>query len=277
MPKSASDRFQASLLSSDAIGRAAADMSRGYEVGRAGIIIRHNAAGDPVYIVPNERKAAYKKTYLLRTPEDGEFILQLPDSTLIWLNGSSTIKYPANFDQHEISLEMTGEVFIERSKDRFHHYIISPPTANGQRSTVVLPPSSQFDINAYSDDGELLVTLISGDAVIDSESPIKGFQFTNGKQAVFIHDSLSHVRSVNAMDIISWRNGTFYYRDASIQRIMPAIARWYDMEVQYPFRIPDKKFNLRMERSASLNDVLNNLKSQGLHVTHFGKIITIWR
>ena len=276
-PKSDSDRFQASLLPSDAVDRAAADMSRGYAVGRAGIKIRENANGDPVYIIPNERKAAHNKTYLVSTPADGEFILQLPDSTLIWLNGSSTVKYPANFDQQNIAIEITGEVFVERSKDRFHHFTITPLSVIGHRSSIQLLPFSRIDINAYSDEEGLLVTLISGDADIDSSSTRKRFQFTNGKQNVFIGDSLLHTRSVNTMDVISWRNGAFYYREAPIQRIMPAIARWYGMDVEYPFRIPDKKFNLRMERSASLNDILKNLQSQGLHVTHLGKKITIWR
>ncbi len=277
LPKSNSDRFRASLFSSDAVDKAAADMSRGFEVGKAGIKISHNADGDRIYIIPNERKAPYKKTYQLRTPEDGEVILQLPDSTLIWLNGSSTVKYPANFDQQNIAIEITGEVYVEKSKDSFHQYHIIGLAPNKERLTVNAGPLSRFDLNAYADDEGLLVTLISGDAGIVSDSTVKEFHFTNGIQAVFKYDSLSNTRSVDTLEIISWRNGTFYYRDAPIQRIMPAIARWYDMDVQYAYRIPDKKFNLRMERSASLTDILKSLQNQGLHVTHLGKNITIWR
>ena len=32
-----------------------------------------------------------------------------------------------------------------------------------------------------------------------------------------------------------------------------------------------------MNRSASITDILDNLKSQGLRITHLGKNITIWK
>ena len=283
-PKSGLERFQASIFSSDAVSRAYEDLSRGFAAGRAGIKIHDNANGEPVYVMPNEISADYSKFYLLKTPADGEFILQLPDSTLIWLNGSSTIKYPANFNQHDIAIEFSGEVYIERSGNAFYKYTIKPATAsdqkpaiNGQPPTIALPPFSKLDINNYPDNEGLLVTLISGETSKNVGTAEKGFHLLTGKQVVIINDSVSHPLDFTASEVTSWRNGTFYYRQTSIQNIMPAIAKWYEMDVQYPFGIPDKKFNLRMDRSASVTDILDNLKLQGLNVTHLGKNITIWK
>jgi ferric-dicitrate binding protein FerR (iron transport regulator) len=276
-PKSSLDRFQAGLFSSGGVDRAFEDISRGFAAGRAGIKITDNAKGEPIYIMPNESRAASSKFYMLKTPADGEFILQLPDSTLIWLNGSSAIKYPANFNQRDIVIEISGEVYVERSKDAFHHYIIMPSSINGQLSPIQIPPSAKLDISNYPDNEGLLVTLISGDVGMNGGTAEKGFHFSIGKQVVIINDSLAYTQDVNASEVTSWRNGTFYYRQTSILNIMPAIAKWYEMDVQYPFGIPDKKFNLRMDRNASVTDILDNLKNQGLHVTHLGKNITIWK
>ncbi len=280
-PKSNTDRFQASLFSSDAVDKAGADMLRGYGVGRAGIKISHNAAGDPVYTVPNEKTAAYEKTYLLKTPAGGEFILQLPDGTLIWLNDSSTVKYPANFDQQNIAIEITGEVFIERSKNAFYHFNISisrqDESLRAAGLTLKTEPLSQCNINAYPDKKEISVTLISGRAKLIHGNTDNGFQLPIGKQAVIVDGSVRSVLDVGVQDVSSWKNGTFYYRETSIQHIMQAIARWYGVDLYYPMGIPDKKFNLRMERSAELCDILKNLQSQGLHVTYLGNNITIWK
>ena len=99
----------------------------------------------------------------------------------------------------------------------------------------------------------------------------------NGQQVLIIHDSLALTRDVNADEIIAWKNGEFYYQDAGLPLILPAIAKWYDVYIQYGSQIPDKKISLRTPRSAPLSEVLDNLRKQGLHITRNGKTITVWK
>ncbi len=59
--------------------------------------------------------------------------------------------------------------------------------------------------------------------------------------------------------------------------MMPAIAKWYDVDVRYVGRVPDKKFNLQMLRSEPISKLLDNLTVQGLHITQQGSTVTIWK
>jgi hypothetical protein len=272
LPGSKYKNFEATMISSDGVKIIFDDFYRGFKAGRAGITFGKTDNGEPIYIAADERKARNDKFYELITPPGGEFILQLPDGTLVWINAASKIKYPANFNQDTIRIEVEGEVYIQRSKDNSHTFLINRISAsakasadklvNGQGSTIQPKPSSNFNINTYPGNDEMLVTLIRGAA---------------GQQTLIIHDSLALTHDVNAEEIIAWKNGEFYYKDAALTIMMPAIANWYDVDIQFTGQVPDKKFSLRMPRSVPISEVLESLQKQGLHITRQGKAITIWK
>jgi len=269
--------YRAEMVSSDGIKTMTEDFNRGYEAGKAGIKFGKTDKGEPIYIAANEPRAKKDKTYSLHTAPSGEFILQLPDGTLIWMNAASRIKYPANFDQDTIRIEVDGEVYIEIIKNTTHHFLITPLTANRQPPTIHAQPSSNLNINTYSDNDEMLVTLIRGAADAKMNISDIKYHFINGQQALIIHDTLALIRDVNEEEIIAWKNGEFNYKDAGLPLILPAIAKWYNVDIQYGSQIPDKKFSLRMPRNTPLSKVLENLQKQGLHITQHGKTVTIWK
>jgi ferric-dicitrate binding protein FerR (iron transport regulator) len=286
-PASKYKNYQAEMISSDGVKTMINDFYRGFKAGLAGVKFGKTEKGEPIYIAADERKARNDKFYELITPPGGEFILQLPDGTLVWMNAASTIKYPANFEQDSIRIEVDGEAYIERSKDGSRQFLISPLSAsanpsadkahNARRITLNAEPSSSLNINTYSGSDQVFVTLIQGKADAKGESAEKDFHYTNGQQAVFVNDSLAITREVNTNEIISWKNGEFNFKGTTLPTMMPAIAKWYDVEVQYTSRIPDKKFNLQMSRSEPISKLLDNLTAQGLHITQQGNTITVWK
>jgi ferric-dicitrate binding protein FerR (iron transport regulator) len=271
--------YEAELISPDGVKTMMNDFYRGFKAGLAGVKFGKTENGEPIYIAADERKAGKDKQYELITPPGGEFILQLPDGTLVWMNAASTIKYPANFEQDSIHIEVDGEVYIEKSKDPTRNYLVSRLTTNPARAGLTLnaKPSTNLNINTYSGNNETLVTLIRGNTDIKGKTAEKNFHYSNGQQAVFVNDSLVSTRDVEVNEIIAWKNGSFNYKESTLPTMMPAIAKWYDVDVQYIGKIPDKKYNLQMPRNEPLSKVLDNLKNQGLHITHQDKTITIWK
>jgi transmembrane sensor len=272
--------YKAEMVSSDGIKSMVEDFNRGYEAGRAGIKFGKTEKGEPIYIAANEHKAKKDKTYSLHTAPGGEFILQLPDGTMIWMNAASRITYPANFDQDTIRIKVEGEVYIEMSKDSSHKILIKPstvPHVRDQPSTIQVQPSSNLNINSYIGHDELTLTLIQGEAAVKLDTIKNKILLVKGEQAAIILDMITVVHDVDLTEIIAWKNGEFYYRQAGLPLILPAIANWYDVDIQYGSQIPDKKISLRMPRTAPLSEVLDNLRKQDLHITQRGKIITIWK
>ncbi|MDP4251939.1 MAG: DUF4974 domain-containing protein [Bacteroidota bacterium] len=288
LPGSKYKNYKAEMISSDGVRIAIDDFHRGFLAGKAGIKFGETDKGEPIYIAANKHKAKKDAFYTLITPPAGMFILQFPEGTRIWLNAASTIQYPANFDQDTIRIEMEGEAYFEMSGDSTHHFLIRPATGNpaspgyggqsGHRSTVSVKNSAALNINSYRGNREQLLTLVRGVAVLNRDTTENNLHLLSGQGAVIRNDSLALIRDVDTTAIIAWKNGEIYYKDAGLPVIMPAMAKWYDVDIQYAGGfIPDKKFSLRMPRSAALSEVLDSLQKQGLHFTRQGKMITIWK
>ncbi|HYG19835.1 MAG TPA: FecR domain-containing protein [Ohtaekwangia sp.] len=75
----------------------------------------------------------------------------LPDGTLVWLKGSSTLTYPSAFLQETRNVSLHGEALFEVTKDAQHPFIISC----GDLTTTVLGTS--FNIKSINEQIEVVV------------------------------------------------------------------------------------------------------------------------
>ena len=253
------------------------DFLRGLYAGFAGITFGKTEKGEPIYIAPDEPNAKKDKFYTLKTAPGGMFILQLPDGTRIWMNESSTIKYPANFNQDTIRIQIEGEANIENAKSPTHHFIITTATRSAVdgESVFAVPPLSSLNINTNAGADEMLVTQTLGTSQHDPATTETGVNLEGGQQALVKHGNISGWRTVDTKEVIAWKNGEFYFKDASVQTIMNAIANYYDVEIQYPSGIPDKKISLQVARSAPIEVVLGMLKMQGIRSSKNGRTVVI--
>ncbi len=161
----------------------------GVSAGFAGITIERNQLGDLDYYASSKNRDKQLR-YTVATAHKGNLRharLILPDSTWIWLNVSTWIKYPRNFSQDTIQISLDGEAYIEGKRDSLHPYIISllrirlsevestnrqPSTVNHQPSAKVIIEAStaHFDVISYSDSLTTLITAITGNILIRMDS-----------------------------------------------------------------------------------------------------------
>src|SRR3546814_3063707 len=72
----------------------------------------------------------------LRTPRGGQYRLQLPDGTKVWLNAASSIRYPIAFSANERRVEITGEVYLEVAHDVAHPFVVDISSATGKKGAI---------------------------------------------------------------------------------------------------------------------------------------------
>jgi transmembrane sensor len=75
----------------------------------------------------------------------------LPDSSIVWLKGNSTIDYPAAFNGQTRNVALQGEALFEVAKDALHPFIIK----TGELTTTVLGTS--FNIKTINKSVEVVV------------------------------------------------------------------------------------------------------------------------
>ena len=123
---------------------------------------------------------------------------------------------------------------------------------SNKKNEIVLQPGEQ---------AQIVSVIANGDKVLKGSEPD-------------LH-SIKVVKSVDANSIVAWKNGNTSFEHASIQEIMRAISRWYDVEVVFQGNIPDKKFVGGLPRNTELRDLLNVLEQSGVHFTVDGKKIIV--
>ncbi|WP_343690768.1 FecR domain-containing protein [Chitinophaga sp.] len=198
----------------------------------------------------------------LITPKGGQYQITLPDGTLVWLNSASKLTYPDHFEGENRKVELEGEAYFAVSKD-VHPFIVK---SRGQQVQVL---GTEFNIMAYADESEIQTALVSG-AVKVNETVLKP-----GFEAHYSPEGIQVVAS-NLKMVTAWKNGWFYFRDASLQTVMNQLQRWYDIEVIYQSERKGDEFNGQIPRDKPLNKVLEILSLSGINFKMNGRQLIVY-
>ncbi|HEY1165048.1 MAG TPA: FecR domain-containing protein [Chitinophaga sp.] len=207
------------------------------------------------------------------TPRGSQYQLELPDGTKVWLNASSSLKFPTAFNGDERRVEITGEGYFE---------VAAVKMKNGRKKSFIVKAGSaevkvlgtHFNIMAYQDEPLAKTTLLEG-----------AVRVVNGKDSVLLspgqqsqltkEGNIRVVSNVNTGEDLAWMNGYFLFEDADIGTIMRQLSRWYDVDVVYLYKT-NERFNAQPSRSAKLSNVLKALEMTGkIHFTVEGKTIKV--
>jgi hypothetical protein len=230
----------------------------------------------------------HSPTYnVLSTPKGGQYFLELPDGSKVWLNAASSIRYPTAFNGKERLVELTGEAYFEikslpqaggRDGKKIPFKVLIPPQPAGAGETIEVM-GTQFNVNAYHDESTIKTTLIEGKVKIESDGKQTAI-LNPGEQAQIKNTSVGngHIRVVEEVDTeaaIAWKNGLFYFDNVDIQAIMRQLARWYKVQVVFKGKVPARRFAGQVSRSSNLSQVLRILELSKVHFTVEGDVVTV--
>jgi len=195
--------------------------------------------------------------HTLTTPRGGEYQLQLPDGTQVWLNAASSITYPTVFAGSERKVTITGEAYFEVASSSIKPFIVD---ADGRSAVEVL--GTHFNLNAYADEPGVATTLLEGAVRVTAGDEKQ--QLAPGQQALVTADAIRWRKTVNTGEIIAWKEGMFRFENTDIETIMRQLSRWYDVEVVYKGGKGKEYFNITIPRNVRLSKVLELLELTGL-------------
>lgn len=228
------------------------DASSGAIATQAGIKITKTSNGQLIYTIDDQHATVQNNHYnRIETPRGGQYQLNLPDGTKVWLNAASSLKYPVNFSSKEgRRVELTGEAYFEvakvmmkdqgvrikeegvKSKDQGLSSVaknkeVSMPfiVITDQQKIEVL--GTHFNVNAYRDERNIKTTLLEGSVRVNDKVVL-----VPGEQSVFGGGQLTK-KSVNVSDAIDWKNGEFVFNNEPLTDILRKVSRWYNVEIVY--------------------------------------------
>ena len=155
----------------------------------------------------------------------------LPDSSRIWLNAGSRIRYPKTFAANKREIQLQGEAFFEVTHQASRPFIVHA----GKLNTQVLGTS--FNIKAYSDDPQIQVTVHTGKVGIYPQTN----QTTKTNKAVFLTPNQTgifnkrneniHAENVNSEESMVWRVGKLVYKNELLTTALRDLKHKYGVDI----------------------------------------------
>lgn len=210
---------------------------------------------------------------VLTTPRGGQYQLELPDGSRVWLNAASSIKYPTVFKGRERKVTVTGEAYFEVFRNASMPFKVD---IDGKAAVEVL--GTHFNINAYEDEREIRTTLLEG-AVKMTTGDGQSQTLKPGEQArmntVESHSPFTIDHSPDLDGVMAWKNGEIALSAVTVNEVMRQISRWYDVDVQFSGQVKPRSFNGLIDRNVPLSTVLSVLSAYGIKSRLDGKTLTI--
>ena len=167
-----------------------------------------------------------------------------------------------------LQVVLTGEAYFEVTRNKEKPFIVM---VGGIRVNVL---GTHFNVNAYPEEKAVKTTLLEGSVRINKGN-ITGL-LKPGQQGILDNDkTVVTVSNADIEEVMAWKNGLFQFDGADITTIMEEIARWYDVDVAYPGKVPMHRFQGKISREAQLSDVLRILELSNVKFTVTGKKIIV--
>lgn len=209
-------------------------------------------------LVYGEQPERRVERHVLTVPRGGEYVLTLSDSTRVWMNSDSELRYPSRFEGGERRVSVTGEAYFQVAKDESLPFVVE---AGGAAVRVT---GTEFNVMAYPDDGRVETTLVSGGVDVEANGQTR--RVAPGSQAVY--DKTSGGLTVRAVDLAlytSWKDGLFEFRDMPLGAVARQLERWYDVEILFADpAVADIRFTgavKKMKPLAFILDIIQGTRS----------------
>lgn len=249
----------------------------------------------------------------MSTPRGGQYRLQLPDGSTVWLNAASSIMYPAAFVGNSRKVKVRGEVYMEVAQDKDKPFIVD---VDGK--TIVQVLGTRFNINSYEDDGHIKTTLVEGSIKVlnstdsNQEAAGQGGKFgqpsqasgNNGSSVILkpgqqalqsvnpvavtqkfeqqsktsATDAKRHIIVASAVDVdqvLAWKNGYFSFNNTDLREVARQMERWYDIEVAFEGGIGAMSLTGEMDRGVSLSGIQRFLNQYGFQTILKGRKLIV--
>ena len=160
---------------------------------------------------------------------DEKKIVILPDSTHVWLNKSSSLSYPENFEAKERKVTLEGEAYFEVAKIRGNPFIIEA----GNSVTTVL--GTHFSVRARKNEGEVIVTVTEGKVQLANKVPAatSAVKLLAGDRGIFksITGAVEKEKNTDP-NFMAWQNGKLVFNDTPIDDVIKTLSDYYGIKIQ---------------------------------------------
>lgn len=195
----------------------------------------------------------------------------LPDSSVIWINSGSTIRYNNQFSATNRDIDLVGEAFFEVRKNTELPMVVS----NTDLKIKVL--GTEFSVMAYPEENFIQVILEKGKVELTSTSHSKFRQeMKPGEMANFNKDKKElTLTNVNTELFTSWKDGLINIYNLPLSELVIKLEKRYNQKFVVDDEIKNLPFTFTI-KNENLNNILSLMeKITPVDVIQRGNVIEL--
>ena len=183
-------------------------------------------------------------------PEGNKTRIVLPDSTHVWLNSGSELKYPSDFNAENRQVYMKGECFFDVFKNPKHPFVVD---CSKLRIKVY---GTRFNVNESTLSNETDVTLISGKVSVYNLNNQLLSKLNPGQQFIYTKGP-GFVKTADNPDVLtSWINNMLVFDNQPFEEVIHYLEKWYGVKIYLDKSINyDSNYTFKV-KTESLREVL---------------------
>ena len=155
--------------------------------------------------------------------------IKLPDSSVVYLNASSSLTYPEAFPDSVRSVTLTGEAFFEVAHNPARPFVVQ----TNRIRTVVLGTS--FNLRSFDTDSAISVSLVSGKVRVVGKQAA-GTSRENvllpGERLVYNKKDSSYEKDhFKVLDVTGWKDGVLVFDNTDFNGFIQKMEQWYGVDI----------------------------------------------
>ena len=195
--------------------------------------------------------------HCLEVPRGGEFSFLLPDSTTVFLNAESRLRFPDRFvPGSERIVYLSGEAYFDVKRDPRSPFLVCL-----EHSAVEVTGTS-FNVKAYPDDTNEATTLISGTVSMGIGTTEQWIVLKPGEQGYY--DATRKTLLQQTVDVnyyTAWKDGVFAFYRQPLEEVMKTLGCWYLFDTHYQNEaLKSILYTGKINRHASIREVLHTFE-----------------
>jgi ferric-dicitrate binding protein FerR (iron transport regulator) len=216
------------------------------------------------------------QSFIVKQNKKGERTsFYLPDSTKVFLNAGSSLRYPSQFSNDAREVTLVGEAYFDVAHDVHKKFSVK----SGELVTVV--HGTAFNVRAYHEEKRIAVSLNRGRVSVHSQEKTLqdiSYEMFPGEKLEVTEDFMQAQKSTfdPALEF-GWKDGLLVFNDANLNTFTTLIELWYGVSVKVVGETnkDDWKINGKFKKE-SLENVLKSLEfSRGISYKIINDSVTI--
>ena len=189
----------------------------------------------------------------IHAPKGQKTQIFLPDSSIVFLNGGTSLTYANDFI-NDRKIELSGEALFVVRKNTHSQFTVHTQFID------VNVFGTQFNVKAYPEDPDLEISLLEGTISLSKNSK-NLMDLSPGHIAVL--DKATKKIELHRGDvskIISWSHDELIFEDKTFEEIITYLERWYGVEIELDELLQGQHrftFNVKTESLRELLKLIN--------------------